>query len=155
MLVAYTNAKLLSNTDTLTSWLESTTGSVGQVQDWNNLKGEKSLSSQDVSQRLVISYVLDLPFGHGKRFAAGLTGVANKLVSGWGIDGQTAFQRGFPLKITWAGTVTPLENANLGVSNVRPNVLPAGRKSAGGGHGAQWFNTSCLAAPPAWGFRAD
>jgi hypothetical protein len=155
MLVAYTNAKLLSNTDTLTSWLESTTGSVGQVQDWNNLKGEKSLSSQDVSQRLVISYVLDLPFGHGKRFAAGLTGVANKVVSGWGIDGETAFQRGFPLKITWAGTATPLEAANLGVSNVRPNVAPGCSKSAGGGHVAQWFNTSCFAAPPDWGFGTE
>ena len=33
LLVAYTNAKLLSNTDTLTSWLEGPTGGVGQVQD--------------------------------------------------------------------------------------------------------------------------
>ncbi len=155
MLVAYTNAKLLSNTDTLTSWLEGSTGGVGQVQDWNNLKGERSLSSQDVSQRLVISYVLDLPFGHGKRFAAGLTGVANKLVSGWGIDGETAFQRGFPLKITWAGTPTPLEAANLGVSNVRPDVVPGCSKSAGGGHVAQWFNTSCFAPPPDWGFGTE
>jgi hypothetical protein len=155
MLVAYTNAKLLSNTDTLTSWLESTTGSVGQVQDWNNLKGERSLSSQDVSQRLVISYVLDLPFGHGKRFAAGLRGVANKVVSGWGIDGETAFQRGFPLKITLAQIVTPLEAANLGVSNVRPNVVQGCSKSAGGGHIAQWFNTSCFAAPPDWGFGTE
>ena len=155
MLVAYTNAKLLTNTDTLTSWLEGPTGGVGQVQDWNNLKGEKSLSSQDVSQRLVISYVLDLPFGHGKRFAAGLSGVANKVVSGWGIDGETAFQRGFPLKITLAQIVTPLEAANLGVSNVRPNVVPGCSKSAGGGHVTQWFNTSCFAAPPDWGFGTE
>src|SRR5258708_3664381 len=122
ILVAYTNAKLLSNTDTLTSWLESTTGSVGQVQDWNNLKGEKSLSSQDVSQRLVISYVLDLPFGHGKRFAAGLSGGADKVVSRWGIDRGTAFQRGFPLEIYWAGTAIPFDAANLRLSNVRPHA---------------------------------
>ena len=31
------------------------------VQDWNNLKGECSLSSQDVSQRLVISYCWTCP----------------------------------------------------------------------------------------------
>src|SRR5260370_7457297 len=123
MLVAYTNAKLLSNTDTLTSWLESTTGSVGQVQDWNNLKGEKSLSSQDVSQRLVISYVLDLPFGHGKRFAAGLSGVADKTVSGWGIDGVTTFQRGFPLKIAYAGS-TPLVRTSFRVSTLPPHIMP-------------------------------
>jgi hypothetical protein len=155
LLVAYTNAKLLSNTDTLTSWLEGPTGGVGQVQDWNNLKGEKSLSSQDVSQRLVISYVLDLPFGHGKRYAAGFSGVADKVVSGWGIDGVTTFQRGFPLKITWAGTGTALENANLGVSNVRPDVVSGCSKSAGGGHVTNWFNTNCFAAPPAWGFGSE
>src|SRR5882762_7709498 len=155
MLVAYTNAKLLTNTDTLTSWLEGPTGGVGQVQDWNNLKGERSLSSQDVSQRLVISYVLDLPFGHGKRFASGLNGVANKAVSGWGIDGETSFQRGFPLKVTWAGTATPLEAANLGVSNVRPNVVSGCSKSSGGGHVSQWFNTACFAAPPDWGFGTE
>ncbi len=83
LLVAYTNAKLLTNTDTLTSWLENgTTGGVGQVQDWNNLNGECSLSSQDVSQRLVVSYVLDLRFGHGRRYLSNVSGVTSKVVSG-------------------------------------------------------------------------
>jgi len=154
LLAAYTNSKLLTNTDTLTSWLEGSTGGVGQVQDWNNLKGEKSLSSQDVSQRLVISYVLDLPFGHGKAFASGFTGAANKVVSGWGIDGETAFQRGFPLKVSYANT-TPLEAANLGVSNVRPNVVPGCNKKSGGGSVLNWFNESCFAAPPDWGFGTE
>jgi len=155
LLAAYTNAKLLSNTDTLTSWLENgSTGGVGQVQDWNNLAGERSLSSQDVSQRLVISYVLDLPFGHGKAFLAGMNGVADKVVSGWGVDGITTFQKGFPLKITYAGS-TPLEAANLGVANVRPDVIPGCDKSAGGKNVAQWFNTSCFATPPDWGFGSE
>ena len=154
LLVAYTNSKLMSNTDTLTSWLEGSTGGVGQVQDWNNLKGERSLSSQDVSQRLVFSYVLDLPFGHGKMFANGWTGAADKIVSGWGLDGQTAFQRGFPLKITYANQ-TPLEQANLGVANVRPDVVSGCDKKAGGGSVAQWFNTSCFATPPDWGFGTE
>jgi Carboxypeptidase regulatory-like domain len=160
LLVAYTNAKLLSNTDTLTSWLETgTTGGVGQVQDWNNLNAERSLSSQDVSQRLVISYVLDLPFGHGKRFLGGVTGVTSKAVSGWGIDGVTTFQRGFPLKIGWGGGGTALEKANLGVANVRPNVVAGCDKSTQGsgltGRLNQWFNVSCFQAPPQWGFGSE
>jgi len=159
LLVAYTNAKLLTNTDTLTSWLESATGGVGQVQDWNNLKGEKSLSSQDVSQRLVVSYVLDLPFGHGKRFASGFSGAADKLVSGWGINGVSTFQRGFPVKIIWSGS-NSLENANLGVSNVRPDVVPGCDRKAGGGHVLNWFNTSCFTAPITtgafqWGYGTE
>ncbi len=160
LLVAYTNAKLLSNTDTLTSWLENgSTGGVGQVQDWNNLNGERSLSSQDVSQRLVISYVLDLPFGRGKMFMGDASGFTGKMVSGWGLDGVTTFQRGFPLKIAWGGAGTPLELANLGVSNVRPNVISGCNKGAGGsglnGKLNEWFNVNCFAAPPQWGFGSE
>jgi len=152
LLVAYTNSKLMTNTDTLTSWLENgTTGSVGQVQDFNNLNGERSVSSEDVPQRLVISYVLDLPFGHGKMFLSSLTGVANKAVSGWGVDGITTFQRGFPLKITWSGPATALESANFGVGQVRPDVI-AGCSKGGSRTLASWFNTACFAAPPQWGF---
>ena len=155
LLVAYTNAKLMSNTDTLTSWLEGNTGGVGSVQDWNNLAGERSLSSQDISQRLVISYVLDLPFGHGKAFANNFSGFANGAVSGWGVDGITTFQRGFPLKINWAGPSTALEGAGLGVANVRPDVLPGCNLKAGGGHITNWFNTNCFAPPPQWGFGTE
>jgi hypothetical protein len=153
LLVAYTNAKLLSNTDTLTSWLEGPTGGVGGVQDWSNLAGEKSLSSQDVSQRLVISYVLDLPFGKGRKFANSLGGLANGVVSGWGVDGITTFQRGFPLKITYSGS-TPLEAANLGVGSIRPDVI-SGCDRTGPRSLSEWFNTACFAAPPDWGAGSE
>jgi len=155
MLVAYTNAKLLSNTDTLTSWLEGgTSGGVGGIQDWNNLKGEKSLSSQDVSQRLVISYVLDLPFGKGKKYFGDVSGVRSKLVSGWGLDGVTTFQRGFPVKIQY-GQGNSLTALGLTNGNLRPNVVSGCNKDVSGGPVSKlsgWFNTSCFVAPPDWGF---
>jgi len=49
-------------------------GGVGGIQDWNNLNGERSLSSQDVPQRLVVSYVLDLPSVKGKKYLSGVSG---------------------------------------------------------------------------------
>jgi hypothetical protein len=150
MLVSYTNAKLMSNTDTLTSWLEGgTTGGVGGIQDWNNLKGERSLSSQDVPQRLVVSYVLDLPFGHGKRFLSGANGFANGFVSGWGLDGITTFQRGFPVKISWGGG-DALTSAGLGIGSLRPDYIPGCDKNVSGSAVArvkEWFNTACFTAP--------
>jgi hypothetical protein len=153
LLVAYTNAKLLATADTLTSWLEGGgTGGVGQIQDWNNLKAEKSLASQDVSQRLVISYVLDLPFGHGKKYLSGLQGVSDKLVSGWGVDGITVFQRGFPLKISDGGSSAL---SAFGIGTLRPNVVAGCNTSASGSGGSklnQWFNTACFTAPPAFSF---
>ena len=158
-LAAYTNAKLMTNTDTLTSWLEGSTGGVGQVQDYNNLAGERSLSSQDVSQRLVLSYVYDLPFGHGQRYMGDVTGVVDKVVSGWGVDGVTIFQKGFPLKITWAGPSTPLESLNLGIANIRPDAVQGCAKGTGGtgtaGKVAEWFNTDCFSPPPLYGYGTE
>ena len=155
MLVAYTNAKLLSNTDTLTSWLEGgTSGGVGSIQDWNNLKGERSVSSQDVSQRLAISYVLDLPFGRGKRFLGSAAGATGRLVSGWGIDGVTTFQRGFPVKISY-GKGTALSGLGLGIGTLRPNVVPGCHTSVSADATSKlggWFNAACFTPPPDWGF---
>ena len=146
LLVAYTNAKLLTDADTLTFWLEAKTGF---IQDNNNLRGERSLSSQDVPQRLVISYVLDLPFGHGKTFLANSSGVVDEVVGGWGIDGVTVFQKGFPLVFD-SGVANYARLFGAGPS--RPDVVPGCNKSgASGGLGAklnEWFNTACFAAPP-------
>jgi Carboxypeptidase regulatory-like domain/TonB dependent receptor len=151
MLASYTNAKLMSNTDTLTSWLEGgTTGGTGAIQDWNNLGAERSLSSQDVSQRLVISYVLDLPFGHGKRFGGDMRGAADKLVSGWGLDGTTTFQRGFPVKISWGGANAMTNSGLLGQSTLRPDYISGCDKIRSGSalsRVTEWFNTACFTAP--------
>ena len=157
LLVAYTNAKLLATTDSLTSWLEGGgTGGVGQVQNWSNLKAERSLASQDVSQRLVISYVLDLPIGRGRKFMSNVSGVSDKLISGWGIDGVTTFQRGFPLKVTYGGS-TLLSALGLGIGTLRPNVVEGCNKDkpAGVSRLDQWFNTTCFAPPPQWGFGSE
>ena len=150
-LAAYTNAKLLSNTDTLTTWLET---GVGEPQDWNNLKGEKSLSSQDVSQRLVISYVYDLPFGHGQKYMSDVSGVMSKVVSGWGVDGVTTFQKGFPLPITY-GASTSLSKAGFSQNfQLRPDVVSgcstehAARSSAAAGwYAGPWRGRNRLVQP--------
>ena len=141
--VAYTNSKLISNTDTLTSWLET---GVGGIQDNNNLRGERSLSSQDVPQRLVISYVLDLPFGQGKKYLSNLSGPLNNVVGGWGIDGVTTFQRGFPLVF---GNGQANDAALFGAGS-RPNVVLGCDKAATGRRAArlsEWFNAGCFNAP--------
>jgi Carboxypeptidase regulatory-like domain len=143
LLAAYTNSKLISNTDTLTSWLET---GVGALQDNNNLRGERSLSSQDVPQRLVISYVLDLPFGQGKKFLANVNSRLNTMIGGWGIDGVTTFQRGFPL-VFLNGQAN---DATLFGTGSRPNLLPdCDRSAASSGRDRlnNWFNTGCFAAP--------
>jgi hypothetical protein len=149
LLAAYTWAKLISNTDTLTGWSEGEAGLQGALgdQDPNNLRGERSLSGNDVSQNLVVSYVLDLPFGRGQRWLGGATGVTDKLVSGWAFDGVTTFQAGVPLGISNAIPAT--------LGGNRPNVVPNCSKLISGSAVSRlngWFNTSCFSQPPAFSF---
>ncbi|MGH9433325.1 MAG: TonB-dependent receptor domain-containing protein, partial [Terriglobia bacterium] len=142
LLAAYTISKMITtgDVDSLTSWLEST-GAAG-IQDWNNLKNERSLSSYDVPQRLVVSYVVDLPVGHGKRFLANASGVGGKLVSGWSLEGVTTYQRGFPLNFSLNSSVIGQNNGQ------RPN--DAGNAALSGSAESRlnkWFNTSAFSYP--------
>jgi hypothetical protein len=149
LLVAYTNAKLISNTDTNTAWLEQSSGNVGFIQDNYNLRGERSLSSQDVPQRLAVSYVLDLPFGRGKKFLSGLTGPVEKIASGWGVNGITTLQSGFPLKFS---TSNPTQAFGAGA---RPNRVPGCEAKLSGSAESrlnEWFKTSCFSQPNAFTF---
>lgn len=148
LLGAYTFSKVLANVETLTTWLDSGTGVAG-YQNVYNLQGEKAISSFDSRQRLTVSYVYDLPVGNGKQFLSSLNGVAGKLVSGWGVNGVSTFQKGFPLGFT----ATP---NNTGFNTgLRPNVVAGCQKSIGGAAQSkitQWFNTSCFTAPAIYTF---
>jgi Carboxypeptidase regulatory-like domain len=152
LLVAYTVAKLISNTDTITNWLDGDSGGVGGIQDNYNLRGERSISSQDVPQRLTISYVLDLPIGPGKKFLSGVSGPSEKLVSGWGIQGVTTFQSGFPLKFRDTNLTQQFG------AGARPNrVADCDAELSGSASSrlGQWFDTSCFQQAPDFTFGSE
>ena len=150
LLAAYTLARLVDNVDTLTSWSESEAGFKGASgdQDPNNLRGERSLSAQDVPQNLVVSYVLDLPFGRGEKFLSGVQGFSNELASGWSADGMSTFQAGFPVGIS--NGIPAVFGGN------RPNVVPGCKRAVTGLPVAarlnDWFNAACFSEPPAFSY---
>jgi hypothetical protein len=117
------------------------------IQNAYNLTNESALSSYDSRQRLTVSYVVDLPFGQGKRFLPDARGVAGKLISGWGVNGLSTFQMGFPLLLTASPNVTGFN------TGLRPNVVPGCQKSISGPAQSRlrkWFNTSCFTVPDAY-----
>jgi hypothetical protein len=153
LLTSYTWAKLISNADTVTMWLEATKGvTSANIQNFNNLGAERSVVSQDVPYRLVISYVLDLPFGKGKKLMSGVSGITDKLISGWGVNGTAAFQSGTPLVFAAQGNVL---SQNFGAGQIRPNILPnCNIEIVGPAQDRlnQWFNTACFTQPGAYEF---
>lgn len=159
LMVAYTWSKVISNTDTSTNFLETNGGVGGSsgAQDPNNLSAERSLSNFDVPQHLTISYVLDLPFGRGRRYLNQVDGITDKLLSGWGINGVTTFQRGFPLSIAMPAGSTVI-SSSFGGGTPRPNVVAGCDKSSSGSASSrlnQWFKTSCFTAPDTFGYGTE
>jgi hypothetical protein len=151
ILANYTFSKLISNTEGGAPFLELNTAGSGAIQDYTNLRAERSLTLFDVPHRFVLSYIQELPFGHGKHFFTDAKGVTNELVSGWAVGGITTFASGFPLSIVSAA---PNALSTLfGAGTIRPDVLSGCNKSAGGSildhvsSGTSVINAACFAAP--------
>jgi hypothetical protein len=60
---------------------------------WNH-RADRGRSAHDARQRLVLSYIYELPVGAGKPFASGARGVVQHIIGGWQVAGITMFQTG-------------------------------------------------------------
>jgi len=152
---AYTWAKLISNTDNTSAFLDGQ-GGTGLVQDLYNLKAEKSVSQQDLRNNFVANYGLDLPFGHGQVYLSHINGVTNAIIGGWRVNGITTLRSGVPIALTATpntlalnfGGGTPGFGPGAGI--IRPNYTPGCSKNVSGNRSVrakQWFNTSCFSEP--------
>lgn len=146
----YTYAKLISATDTLTGWLESSSADNWGVIDPNHLELEKALSSNDVRSRLVVSYVYDIPVGRGKAILPDIPRVADEVIGGWGVEGITTFQTGFPIPMSGFSNL----NGDYGFGQRPAIVAGCNRTQQKGGpiETRQFFNPSCYAQAPEFTF---
>jgi hypothetical protein len=147
ILGAYTWSKLISDTDTLTGWLEAG-GGAGGAQDNFNIRAERSLALYDTPHRLVVSYIVDVPVGKGKKLLGNVNSVADRLVSGWGIGGYSTFQSGNPLPIGVASNTI-----GFGAGQ-RPNRTGTSASVSGSAQSRLngWFNTASFSLPAAFTF---
>jgi len=147
VLGSYTWSKLISDTDTLTAWLEPG-GGLG-VQNFNNLRAERSVALYDAPHRAVISFIYDLPFGKGRKFMNSASGAMNRILGGWGINGVSTFQSGNPLSMNMAVNTT-----NSFGGGQRPNSTGTSANLEGSAQSrvTRWFDTSAFTATPAFTF---
>jgi hypothetical protein len=142
----YTWAKLIGDVDSSFYFMEASTSGGAALQNYNDRKSDRALLAYNLPHRVKVSYVLDLPFGKGKKFGSGLTGAADKLVSGWGINGIVSFQTGFPLAIF--ATANTLQRS-YGGGVIRPMYVNGCTKEFEGRAQDRldmWFNTACFIA---------
>ena len=72
------------------------------TQDNNNRRLEKALSVLDRTHNFKFSYILDLPFGKGRRWLT--SGPAGAIAGGWRISGIQLYTSGAPLSLSNANT---------------------------------------------------
>jgi hypothetical protein len=114
MRLAYTWSKSIDDT----AEELSVYGSNAFSQITNNLREWRGPSDFDVPQRVVFSWVYELPFGKGKQFLT--DGIAAKIFGGFQIAGAYTYAAGRPF--------TPVDSANassidIGEETALPNVI--------------------------------
>ena len=119
------------------------------IQDWNNLRGSKSLDSSNVAHRIVLASVYELPFGKGRALLANTNGVVNAIVSGWGLNSVVTIQSGQPLSFGYSGGSVL---SGFGTGGIRPNQVQGCDKTLPGSvedryNTNKFFNTTCFTAP--------
>lgn len=145
LILAYTAGKTV---DDGAGRVLNITGLQPPIQNQYDLKAERSLSQQDVSQRLTSSFSWDLPFGKGKALLGGAPRALDVLVGGWTASGQASFQTGYPL---WLSSI-----GNSGVYSAvqRPNNIGQSATLTGDVQSrlTQFFKTSVFTVPDPYSF---
>ena len=139
----YTYSKALDDGDSL----NATTSGGGPALASNpfNLAADKGLATYDVQHMLSANATYALPFGHGQRYASGLSGFANAMVSGWWVNSIITAQGGFPFSPQLS--YNPSNNGDTR-NPVRPFVNPAFSGPVILGTPAKWFDPNAFLAPP-------
>jgi hypothetical protein len=113
-------------------------GSVGNPQTVTNLTAGRGPSGFDVKHRFVGSFLYELPFGKGKRWAN--SGPITWLAGGWAVTGITTLSTGRPYSVSLATGVN--NGAPSWPNRIGPGTLSNPDRQL-------WFNPADFVAPPA------
>ncbi|PYV20077.1 MAG: TonB-dependent receptor [Acidobacteria bacterium] len=111
---------------------------IGSPQDIYYLRGDRSVSGFDVTQRFVQTVLYDVPFFRRTR------GVARHVLDGWQVSTIMTFQSGFPAPVT-----NNVDTTGTGISS-RPDSVAGQDGNLPGGERTwkKWFNTAAFAEAP-------
>jgi hypothetical protein len=135
----YTVSAAYTWSKNITDFSNAAVGSTTGVMDPYNLRLERSLDSQDVPRRLVLSGVWELPIGHGRSLGTNWNRPVDFILGGWQLNGIASFQSGEPLVMT-------------AISGTRPIRLlqPAALDGPVQDRLNHYFDTSAFAVPAAF-----
>jgi hypothetical protein len=116
-------------------------------QDTFNPMSDYAIASQDIHQRLVVSYIYQLPFGHGRAYGVHIPGWENAVLGGWQTNGITTFQGGNPLAVSGSNTLSSFDFQTLRANTNFQNPSLSGPVK---NRYNKYFNTADFSQPPAF-----
>ncbi len=118
------------------------------AQDNTNIAAERGLSSFDQRHRFTADYVMELPFGTGRRWLS-KQGWGERALGGWTFSGQMTVASGTPWTARVLGDFLDVARRTNGTLRADYLGLPIRLDNP---TLQQWFNTAVFAAPPAGAF---
>lgn len=149
--LAYTLSKWIDNV-VFVGGDEATFGDDDQIQNIYALRNERSLSTNHVPHRLVVSPIYDLPFGKGRRWL-NRGGLWNALLGGWQVSTMATLRSGAPFGVLVLNGPRDILGDQADGKNLRPDIVSdpnAGVRRgapAAGIRGIEWFNPSAFRTP--------
>lgn len=134
LLLTYQWSKAIDDTSENNGWELS-----DAIRDTYNHRLDRSISGHDIPQNFVGTIGWDLPFGHGREFAANTNALINGVIGGWHLDTIMRFNNGLPIHLSES---SPLTSYNYEVG--RPNITSQASLKPTNRTTASWFNTSAV-----------
>jgi hypothetical protein len=150
--LAYTWSKWIDNV-VFVGGDDATFGDNDQIQNIYNLKGERSLSQNHVPHRLVLSPILELPFGKGKKWL-NQGGLLSAVAGGWEVSTMATLRSGAAFGVDVLNGPRDILGDQADGKTLRPDIVgnPAAHvergAAAAGQRGIHWFNPGAFAPPP-------
>ena len=121
------------------------TGTSSVAQNPLDLSAERGLSSFNQTHKFTADYLLELPFGHDKRWLTGNTPL-RAIFGDWQWSGDWTIASGLPFTPRFVGNVGEVNGGTNGT--LRPDLVPGQPVSLAHPSIAEWFNTAAFVAPP-------
>lgn len=139
LMVSYTNGKLISDSVQIPlNWFGEQANVTGYQNGKYNRRAERSLDPTNVSQRMVVSGLFELPFGKRKRIHSSHAWV-NYIIGGWQLNTISTLQTGVPLIVTGANNNLANRPNSTGVSAAIEDQTQY-----------RWFNPQAFVNPPTY-----
>ncbi|MGA9553892.1 MAG: TonB-dependent receptor, partial [Candidatus Sulfotelmatobacter sp.] len=123
----------------------SSAGTSNVAQNPFNLSAERGLSSFDQTHKFTADYLLELPFGHDKRWLTSNT-PWRAILGDWQWSGDWTIASGLPFTPRVLGDINDVNAGTNGT--LRPDLVPGQSVSLANQSIREWFNTGAFVAPP-------